>query len=128
MRACCITALLAYCAAWPAQAHHFFAPEYERETRGTIEGVVVAVRYANPHVAVEVRVRDASGSTRLWSVNTVGPSSLDQRGWLADTIEVGDRITVEGFLGRDGARRIWIQSILLPNGQSIYPVGREDLE
>lgn len=109
-------------------AHHFFAPEYERELRGTIEGEVAGVRFANPHVAVDLRVRDASGGLTQWSANTVGPNALRYRGWSADTIKVGDYVVVEGFLGRGGARRIWIQSIVLPNGESIYPVGREVVE
>lgn len=110
----------------PAFAHHFFATEYERELRGTIVGTVEAVAFTQPHVRVDVRVRDAAGKEEVWSANTVSPSALPQHGWTAATIAVGDIVIVEGFLGRSGSKRIWIQRIAVEGGPEIYPVGRED--
>ena len=109
----------------PSSAHHFFAPEYERELRGTIRGVVEVVRYVNPHVQVQILVADPGGNTQRWYANSVSPSSIEQRGWQRDTIQPDDTISVEGFLGKDAAKRIWIQSIALESGDVLYPVGRE---
>lgn len=110
----------------PAFAHHFFATEYERDLRGTIVGTVETVAFTQPHVRVDVRVRDAAGKEEVWSANTVSPSSLPQHGWTVATIAVGDIVSVEGFLGRSGSKRIWIQRIAVEDGPDIYPVGRED--
>jgi hypothetical protein len=108
-----------------ALAHHFFATEYERESRGTIRGIVEEVSFANPHVRLNVAVRDETGQIQIWAANTVGPNSLAHRGWTSDTIKRGETITVEGFLGRDGAHRVWIQMLESENGSVIYPVGRQ---
>ena len=110
-----------------AGAHHFFASEYERDTRGTIEGVIVEVAFVNPHVSIAVKVvgDQGEGEGIIWHANTVSPNTVRNRGWEIDTVKVGDRVAVEGFLGRDGALRIWIQSLTLPIGRILYPVGRE---
>jgi len=109
----------------PSSAHHFFAPEYERELRGTIRGVVEVVRYVNPHVQVQILVTDSGAKTERWYANTVSPNGIEQRGWLRNTIQPDDMISVEGFLGKDASKRIWIQSITLESGDVLYPVGRE---
>ena len=56
--------------------------------------------------------------------NTVSPRSLPRRGWQADTVKSGDALTLHGNLGRDGAKRLWIQTLSLEGREPIYPVGR----
>ena len=124
-RATFIIAVVGVLSCVPAAGHHFFAPEYERDARGTIAGEVISVAYANPHVSIEIAAVLTDGRIETWHANTVGIRSLPGRGWEAGTIKAGQRVTVEGFLGRDGSRRLWIQSIELPSGQQIFPVGRE---
>ncbi len=122
-----IAALLAAAVSIPAavaQAHHFFATEYEAEATVTIQGVVAEVRYRNPHVQLLVAVRGEGGAEELWAANTVSPRSLPRRGWERDTISAGDALTLHGNLGRDGSRRLWIQTLTLIDAEPIYPVGR----
>jgi len=107
-----------------AEAHHFFATEYEAEERVTIRGVVTEVRYRNPHVQLLVMVRRENGEEEVWAANTVGPRSLPRRGWDPDTVQPGDALTLHGNLGRDGAKRVWIQTMSLDGRAPIYPVGR----
>ena len=115
-------------AAWAwlgaGEAHHFFATEYEDEQMVTIRGVVTEVRYRNPHVQLLVTVTGEGGGLEVWAANTVGPRSLPRRGWEADTVKTGDVLTLYGNLGRDGAKRVWIQTLSLEGREPIYPVGR----
>ena len=83
------------------------------------------VRYVNPHVQVQILVTDSGAKTERWYANTVSPNGIEQRGWLRNTIQPDDMISVEGFLGKDASKRIWIQSITLESGDVLYPVGRE---
>ena len=106
-------------------AHHYFAPEYEREQRGTISGTVAEVNFINPHVQVEIEIVTEEGAREQWFANSVSPHAVSERGWEPHTITAGDLVTIEGFLGRNGAKRVWIQSIVLEAGTVIYPVGRE---
>ena len=106
------------------EAHHFFATEYEDEAMVTIQGVVTEVRYRNPHVQLLVAVTGEDGDSEVWAANTVSPRSLPRRGWEADTVRSGDALTLYGNLGRDGAKRLWIQTLSLEGRDPIYPVGR----
>ena len=74
---------------------------------------------------MELLVRGGDHDGETWFANTVGRNSLPRHGWHPETISAGDAITVEGFIGSNGSRRIWIQRIDLPGGAQIYPVGRE---
>lgn len=105
-------------------AHHFFATEYEDRDMVTIRGVVTEVRYRNPHVQLLVAVTGEDGEVEVWAANTVSPRSLPRRGWEADTVRSGDALTLHGNLGRDGTKRLWIQTLSLDGREPIYPVGR----
>ncbi len=107
-----------------SEAHHFFAPEYEREAMITIEAVVTGVSFRNPHVRLDLEVRTSDGTTESWAANSVSPGTVSQRGWLPETISIGDTISLYGNLGSNASRRLWIQAITLADGTEIYPVGR----
>ena len=107
-----------------AQPHHTFAIEYERTEMITIDAVVTGVYFHNPHVRLDLLATVAQGEPQRWVANSVSPSALVHRGWLPDTIAVGDRITLHGNLGSNEAKRLWIQTLTLESGAQIYPVGR----
>ncbi|HEY5623110.1 MAG TPA: DUF6152 family protein [Gammaproteobacteria bacterium] len=116
--------IFAVCASRAAFAHHYFAPEYERETMVTIEAVVKGVYFRNPHVRLEVEVTTEDGGKEIWAANSVSPNSVSARGWQAETIAIGDSIRLYGNLGSNESKRLWIQTITLADGTEIYPVGR----
>jgi hypothetical protein len=105
-------------------AHHYFAPEYEREAMITLEAVVTGIFFGNPHVRLDLEVGADDGTREIWAANSVSPRSLSRRGWLPDTIGIGDTVTLYGNVGSNASRRLWIQTIKLADGTEIYPVGR----
>jgi len=106
------------------EGHHFFATEYTEKDMVTIRGVVTEVRYRNPHVQLLVAVPGEQGEEEVWAANTVSPRGLPRRGWNSDTVKAGDALTLYGNLGRDGTKRLWIQTMSLDGREPIYPVGR----
>jgi hypothetical protein len=106
-------------------AHHSFAAEFSYEESGTISGKVVEVLFVNPHARYFVAVDDESGKEVLWDAQTRSPNALLNAGWSKDTIRVGELVTIEGNLGRDGARKIWIRELRKSSGEVIRPVGEE---
>jgi Family of unknown function (DUF6152) len=106
-----------------ALAHHSFAAEFSYEDSTTIEGEVVEVLYVNPHARYFVSVKDAAGKETLWDAQTRSPNALIGVGWNKDTLRVGERISIEGNLGRDGAHKIWIREVRKPTGEVLHPVG-----
>ena len=96
-------------------AHHSFAAEFDANSPITIEGDIVDVRYRNPHVQYFI---DTDNSER-WNVQAQNVPTLRRRGWSTDMLKIGDRIAVNGFAGRDGARKIYVESIVAPSGETL---------
>ena len=114
--ACAVFSFL--CAA-NCYAHHSFAVNYDSKKTGTIEGVVKKFRFTNPHGILEVEVKTDRGDTQLWTVETTAPGYLQRRGWTRDSIKAGDRVTVDGWLARDGSHLMRLRKIRLPDGKEL---------
>jgi hypothetical protein len=108
-----------------ADAHHSFAAEFLYDRSGTITGRVVEVLFVNPHARYFLAIEDESGDEILWDAQTRSPNALFAIGWNKDTIKVGERITIEGNLGRDDARKIWIREVRKASGETVRPTGEE---
>lgn len=103
-----------------ASAHHSFAAEFLGDQTLTIEGVVSEVWFKNPHVRYYIEVETDDGGTESWDVRTSSPTILVRRGWNRDTISEGDRVIVEGYLGRDGRKLLSLISVELPDGTVLH--------
>ena len=108
-----------------AHAHHSFAAEFHYDQSGTITGEVVEVLFVNPHARYFVAIEDENGNEILWDAQTRSPNALFAIGWNKDSIRVGERITIEGNLGRDNARKIWIREVRKASGEIVRPTGEE---
>ena len=108
-----------------AGAHHSFAAEFLYDKSGTITGEVVEVLFVNPHARYFVALKDENGNEILWDAQTRSPNALFGIGWNKDTIRVGEQITIEGNLGRDNARKIWIREVRKASGETVRPTGEE---
>ncbi len=99
-----------------AQAHHSYAAEFDRNAPGSIEGVVTEVWFKNPHVRYYVSVVDEEGNEVIWDTRGLSPVKLVRQGWTKSTIKPGDRIKMNGHLGRTNKTIMSILDITLPDG------------
>jgi hypothetical protein len=44
-------------------------------------------------------------------------------GWTKDTLKTGDVITLSGFPAKSGAPEMWIQKVVLANGEALDTSG-----
>lgn len=102
-----------------AHGHHAISLNYDTERSGTIEGVVDEVFWANPHVHYYVTVKAEDGTEQTWDMEAPNVSVMSSRGIERDSITVGDRIEIEGTLGRDGSQRILATTIVKADGTVI---------
>ena len=107
-----------------ASAHHAFAVDYSEDLTGSIEGRVVEVLYQNPHARLYVEVTNDDGTAELWDVQTMNVMALRRLGWVSDTIQIGQEVSVYGNLGRDNTKRINILTLEEADGTVWRPMGR----
>ena len=116
-----IVAFGALATAWvtPVHAHHSFAAEFDGTKPITLKGTVTQIDWANPHVWFYITVKDEDGRAVRWAWEMGAPHQLQQRGWLRETMKVGDVVTVAGSLSRDGSKRANARLVTTAEGKTL---------
>lgn len=120
IRALC--GLLAAATAATAYAHHAFIAQYDDTRPASLNGVVVKVEWLNPHAYFYVDVtEEATGEIVNWACELSSPVVLMRRGWTRNSLQIGDEVTVEGWLARDGSASLNAESVVLvENGKRLF--------
>src|SRR5579872_7246286 len=86
----------------PILAHHPFASEYDWKKPATLTGTIAKVEWMAPHVHITVDGRIDTNDREnpaTWDVELGGPNQLTMLGWKVTQLKIGDKITVDGWLG-----------------------------
>ena len=98
--------------------HHSFAAQFDGDKPVVLKGVITKVDWRNPHIWVYFDVRDADGKVTKWECEGGAPNALTRQGWGRDHLKLGEELTVQGWLAKDGTNtcnaRTW-----LVNGQTV---------
>src|SRR5580765_4227020 len=85
-------------------AHHSFAAEFDADKPFTLTGVVTKVEWQNPHTIFYLDITDQrTKKVTNWGFEMGSPNGLMRNGWTRNTLKLGDLVTVEGSLARDGS-------------------------
>ncbi len=84
-------------------AHHSFAAEFDASKPIKLTGVVTKIEWMNPHTWFYVDVKDETGKLTNWALEMGSPNGLVRLGWTRNTMKIGDVVTVEASLARDGS-------------------------
>jgi hypothetical protein len=85
-----------------AMAHHSGTMFDDNKTI-ELTGTVKEFQWKNPHIWIQVIVKDSDGTTKEWSVEGGGPNSLSRNGWRPTTFKPGDSVTIKVHPMRDGS-------------------------
>ena len=88
-------------------AHHSVSAEFDTTKTIKFTGKVTGINWGNPHIYTLVEAPDpASGKTVVFRVEGGPPNSLFRAGWRKDTLKIGEEITVNGSLAKNGSKRV----------------------
>ncbi|MEO8467368.1 MAG: DUF6152 family protein [Gammaproteobacteria bacterium] len=103
----------AFACASTAFAHHSFSAEFDAAKPVKLTGIVTKVEWTNPHVWFYINVKDPAGQVKNWGAEMGPPHGLQRSGWRRETLKIGDEVTVDGFLARNGANRMNARTVTL---------------
>jgi hypothetical protein len=103
----------------PVLAHHSFAAQYDREKPITLTGTVTKVEWMNPHIYFYLDVKQGERVVH-WAIEGGAPNSLYRNGWRRDSLKVGDQVTIEGWLAKDGTSLANMRTAVLSDGRRVF--------
>ena len=101
----------------PVAAHHSFAAEFDDTKSVTLKGSVKLVEWVNPHTWIHMDVKSPDGTLVTWRIEGGAPNAMYRHGWTKNSLKIGDEITVNGFMAKDGTPTANARSVIMPNGK-----------
>ena len=103
-------------------AHHSFSAEFDASKPFKMTGSVTKVEWMNPHTFFYIDVADEkTKKVTNWAMEMGSPNGLMRQGWTRNSMKVGDKVTVEGSLAKDGSPTGNARSVILEaTGQKLF--------
>jgi hypothetical protein len=119
-----LAAIVFLAAASQALAHHAFSAEFDADKPIKLVATLTKVEWVNPHAWLHVTVKDENGAVTNWMGELGAPNALLRSGWTRDSLQVGMQLVLEGYLAKDGTRKMTAMNVLLPNGSKLFSGSR----
>ena len=98
-------AVATFACAIPVLAHHSFAAEFDSGKTVTLHGVVSKVEWVNPHIFVDVDVKDDAGRMTTWRLQSLPPLFFRGSGLTKDVLlNNKSEVTVTANPAKDGTK------------------------
>jgi hypothetical protein len=104
----------------PVFAHHSFEAEYDSKKPLQVQGTVTKLEWTNPHARFYVEAKDESGKVTNWNFELGSPNVLTRQGWRRDSLKVGDTVTVEAYMAKDGSNLANARRVTLADGRKVF--------
>jgi hypothetical protein len=108
------------CAAARAPAHHAFAAEFDIDQPITLEGTLVEWEMINPHSWFHIDVEGPGGEVVTWMIEGGSPNQLIRMGVTKNSVPIGTRLVIEGYLARDGTNKAVGRDFTFPDGRRLF--------
>jgi hypothetical protein len=104
----------------PVFAHHSFAAEYDADKPIELKGVVTKIEWMNPHARFYIDVKDEKGGVTNWNLELASPNVLVRSGWTRTSLKLGDQVTVNGAMAKDGSQMANARTVVLADGRKVF--------
>jgi len=107
------------------RAHHSFT-DYDVTTLVTFTGTLAKVDWINPHIGIQIDVRDATGKVTTWSLLGYPPNTLARNGFPRSILKKGETITITVYKAKNGSNTGAVREVTFPDGSRKFagPEGR----
>ena len=104
------------------RAHHSFSAEFDASKTFKFTGPVTKVEWMNPHTFFYIDVKDEkTGKVTNWAMEMGSPNGLMRNGWTRNSMKIGDMVTVEGSMAKDGSPTGNARTVVLAKtGQRLF--------
>ena len=104
----------------PALAHHSATAEFDSSKMFTVKGIITKLEWFNPHVYMYADVTDENGKVTPYSFETGPPGNLRRAGVFKTMFNVGDVITIEASVAKDGSKHLGLlKAVHVADGHTI---------
>jgi Family of unknown function (DUF6152) len=110
-------------------AHHATTAVFDLARKVTITGTLTQVDWVNPHIAVFIDARNASGDTQSWRIETNPPAwfqriHLERQNFAK---AIGQTVIVEANPAKDGTPYCFLMNIKFEDGTKLEVVPDQPL-
>lgn len=122
-------AAVALSLALPVLAHHSFNAEFDAGKTVTLRGVVSKVDWINPHIFVYLDVKDDSGKTTTWALQSLPPLFFRGSGLTKDVLLSNKQeVTVTANPAKDGTQAYgFMTKLVYPDGH-VFSMSAQDAD
>ena len=104
----------------PLLAHHG-GNNYDTSKPVVLKNATVTKwNWINPHVIVQVDVKDAKGNVEHWAAEASSPSTLQLKGWSEASFKPGDVVTIYLYQAKTGRPVGRLNRIVLADGTELH--------
>jgi hypothetical protein len=100
-------------------AHHSLASQFDEGKPLTLQGVITKVEWVNPHVFLHLDVKDKTGTSAPWTLETLPPAMLRRGGLRSDMLGKGEMVTILAYHARNGSNLAFLRKITFADGREI---------
>jgi hypothetical protein len=115
-----ILVLLTLLNATTSLAHHGRGSTYDSKKEVALKGAVKEVVWRNPHIAIFLDVKDATGKVTTWAIEHSNISQLARLGYTKGTLRSGMEVTAVVNPGSNGEPIGLCQKVILADGKEIF--------